>query len=38
MKELDSIFGVIMNKEIGIFKIVLFDKIIKILFENKENN
>ena len=38
MKESDSIFGVTMNKEIGISKIVSPDKITKILSENKENN
>ncbi|EFG29335.1 chromosome segregation protein SMC [Fusobacterium periodonticum] len=38
MKESDSIFGVTMNKEIGISKIVSPDKIIKILDSNKESN
>lgn len=38
MKESDSIFGVTMNKEIGISKIISPDKIIKILSDNKENN
>ena len=38
MKESDSIFGVTMNKEIGISKIVSPDKITKILSENKKNN
>ena len=38
MKESDSIFGVTMNKEIGISKIVSPDKITKILSENKESN
>ena len=38
MKESDSIFGVTMNKEIGISKIVSPDKITKILDSNKESN
>ena len=38
MKEADSIFGVTMNKEIGISKIVSPDKITKILDSNKESN
>lgn len=37
MKESDSIFGVTMNKEIGISKIVSPDKITKILNEEKTN-
>ena len=37
MKESDSIFGVTMNKEIGISKIVSPDKITKILSEEKRN-
>ena len=38
MKESDSIFGVTMNKEIGISKIVSPDKITKILDSTKESN
>ena len=38
MKESDSIFGVTMNKEIGISKIVSPDRITKILDSNKESN
>jgi len=38
MKESDSIFGVTMNKEIGISKIVSPDKITKILDSNRESN
>ena len=38
MKESDSIFGVTMNKEIGISKIVSPDKITKILDSNKGSN
>lgn len=38
MKESDSIFGVTMNKEIGISKIVSPDKITKILDSDKESN
>ena len=38
MKKSDSIFGVTMNKEIGISKIVSPDKITKILDSNKESN